>query len=131
MKKVAVLIMVIGVLAFGSVHSRLNTVNELMYRWSAICTWATPDPEERHFQAGIQMLGIVRQMESELVEAIQEATTPFEAEWVFHAVCQYTAAHLGTVGMLELDTAKMTTATELTYWINSQIEQLPKWSESE
>jgi len=124
MKKLTVtviLVVVISVLAFGSVASRLQTITGLLNEWGETCAWAADAPTDRHFVAAVIMQELIDEMEIELIAGMQQITSSYEAKGVLYAICEYTGMQLGTDGMRELDMAKITAATQIMNWATAKI----------
>ena len=121
----AILVVVVSVLAFGSAASHLETITGLINEWGEICTQVTDDPAG-YFAAAVTMQEIIDEMEIELIAAMQQVTSPYEAEGVLYLICQYSGMQLGTDGLRELDMAKMTAAAQIMNSASAKIKALVK-----
>jgi len=117
----AILMVVISVVAFGSVMSHIETITGLLNEWRDTLTWAIDDPISRCLIGAIRMQGFVDEIEIELIAAMQQVTSSYEAKVVLCAVCSYSGMQLGTDGMLELDMAKVTACTLILNWATAKI----------
>jgi len=115
------LMVVISVLAFGSAASHLETITGLINEWNKTCAWATDDLADRYFVSAAIMQELIDEIEIELIAAMQEITSSYEAKGVLYAICQYSGMQLGTDGMRELDMAKITAATQIMNWATAKI----------
>ena len=120
----AILVVVVSVLAFGSVASRLETIAGLINEWRETCAWAADDPADRYFVAAVIMQEFIDEIEIELIAAMQQITSFYEAKGVLYAICEYSGMQLGTDGMRELDMAKITAATQIMNWATAKINAL-------
>lgn len=113
MKKAVVVLVIIGlvsVLGFSSVLEHADRIGDLMRRYTAIVLWATGSPYTRHLSAAVQMEMLVEQAEAEILAAIQEVKTLFEAQTILVTMYGVVGIRIGAEGMRDLDIDKLTVA---------------------
>ena len=125
-KVVAVLVIIglVGVLGFGSVLEHVDRIGDLTRQYTSIVQWATDSPYARYLEAAEQMRYVVDRAEAEILAAMLEAKTAFEAKVVLATMYGVVGMRVGADGMKELDVDKLTVATYLLEYSSSCISEL-------
>ena len=127
MKKIlltAIIVALIGTVGFASTASHAQTISNLLAQYSDLVTWASSDPYARCSVAAPRMNIIVSAVTIEAIKAIQEATTPQEAQLALAIVYMLVGMDLGAEGVQELNNNKVTVATEIIGWSVDKINRI-------